>query len=105
MRCSICTFCDFDHRVAIVRELGQPATGFPNATTDELAQFFHGTSAGKLLRAEWTHDASHRLGVVLGRWERMVGAMSDAEFAEIDDFWRLRLTGPERAAVLRALAA
>lgn len=91
-------------QAAAYREFGTPyVPQLPPASPDDLAEF-NGTSAGQILAKEWGQDAGRRLAVALFRWERLTENLSDTEFAELDDFYRLRLRPQERAAVLRRLA-
>ncbi len=50
-------------------------------------------------------DAGRRLAIAFYPWERLVDPLTEAEFEEIDDFYKNRLRSYERAAVLRRLAA
>lgn len=63
------------------------------------------TGAGRILAGEWGADTPRRLAAALYRWGRLTGELTDAEFDEIDDFFRNRLRPTERAAILRRLAA
>ncbi len=65
---------------------------------------FANTSAGDILVDEWGAEAAHKFSVILFRWERLTEPLSDAEFDQLDDFYRNRLRPHERAAVLRRLA-
>jgi hypothetical protein len=66
---------------------------------------FAGSGAGRILVGEWGDEAGRKLATALYRWERLTENLSDSEFAELDDFYRLRLRPQDRAAVLRRLAA
>ena len=92
-------------RAAVYRELGSAYVPQQPAADPADLEEFSGTSAGQILVREWGDDAGRKLAVALYRWERTVEGLSDTEFAELDDFYRLRLRPQERAAVLRRLAA
>ena len=92
-------------RAAVYREFSNAYTPrLPAADPADLEEFSE-SSAGRILVKEWGDDAGRKLATALYRWERTVEGLSDAEFAELDDFYRLRLRPQERAAVLRRLAA
>ncbi len=75
----------------------------PAADKNSLVQF-GATSAGRILVSEWGADAARRLAVALHRWDRLTADLSDDEFDQLDDFFRVRLQPQERAAILRRLA-
>ena len=92
-------------RASVFREFSNPYTpALPAADPADLEDFAE-SSAGQILVKEWGDDAGRKLATALYRWERTVEGLSDQEFAELDDFYRLRLRPQERAAVLRRLAA
>ena len=90
-------------RIAVVKEFAQPAASFPAATAEQLTQFRE-TGAGQLLMQEWGDSAAQRLGVILGRWDRLCSHLSNDDYLMLDDFFRVRLTPAERAGILVVLA-
>jgi hypothetical protein len=91
-------------QAALYREIGNayvPRTAPADART--LADFA-GRPEGKILAGQWGADAGHKLGRVLARWNRAVGGLSDAEFQQVDSFWRHRLRPDVKAAILNRLA-
>ncbi len=54
--------------------------------------------------AEWGSDTKARLATALYRWERMTVLLSDAEDAELHEyFWRM--TAKEQASIVQHLGA
>ncbi len=92
-------------RAAVYREFASAYVPQQPATDPADLETFAESGAGRILVGEWGDDAGRKLATALYRWERTVEGLSDAEFAELDDFYRLRLRPQERAAVLRRLAA
>ena len=96
---------DDNVRGAVYRELASAyVPRLPPAEASDV-KAFEQTSAGEILASEWSADTPQRLAIVLHRWERLTADLTDDEFAELDDFYRVRLRPVERAAILRRLAA
>ncbi len=70
---------------------------------DQLAQFKE-TSAGQILAQEWGSESGERLARVMHRWDRLTENMPEADFDDLNDFFRNRLKPDERAAVMRVLS-
>ena len=88
---------------AIDLETCLDAPSYTSASAGDVTRF-NQTSAGALASQQWGDQAPARLGIMLARWDRMTGNLSDPDFRSLDAFITNKLSPRERAWVWTALA-
>ena len=66
-------------RAAVIDGIVAEAFKERDAIAEEMLQF-KATSAGALAAQQWGEQANARLGIMLARWDRMTGNLSDGVF-------------------------